>query len=160
VRRKALSKQVFELRVQGFSVRAIADKLKRGGYKTSTSDVQRILQTELEGLGASQETKEGARALSLQRLDDWTRSLFSRTKKGDEKAITTALRLDERRARYLGTDAPEEHQVKLSVLGQLNWVFDMITKELGPDATQRVLRRIGEEGGPPALGGAPGSKPG
>lgn len=157
LRKKALEKRIFDMRVEGLTVRRIAERLQRGGFKTSKSEVQRILQEQLEGLGAPQETKEQARSISLERLDLWTASLFRRTKKGDEKAITTALRIDERRARYLGTDAPAEHQVKLTILGQLNWVFDMITKELGPDATQRVLRRIGEEGGPPAVGGAPGA---
>jgi hypothetical protein len=156
IRRKALSKLVFDYRVQGHSVRAIAEKLIKGGYKTSISDVQRILQTELEALGASRETKEQARDLSLARLEKWLLALSKRTAKGDDKAISVSRALDERIAKYLGTEAPGEQHVKLTVLGQLNWIFDVITRELGPDATQRVLRRIGEEGGPPAPDGAPG----
>ena len=159
VRRKFLSKHVFELRLQGHSVRAIAEKLIKRGYKTSTADVQRILQTELEGVGATRETKEQARDLSVARLETWLTSLAKRTAKGDDKAITTANKLDERIAKYLGTEAPAEQNVKLTVLGQLNWVFDVITRELGPDATQRVLRRIGEEGGPPTPNGARGEPP-
>jgi hypothetical protein len=120
--------------------------------------VQKILADELADLGASQETKEQARAVALERLDVWMGGLFKRTKKGDEKAIATALKLEERRARMLGTDAPEEQQVKLTILGQVNWLFDIIERELGPDAAQRVLRRISDEGGPPKAdqGGPPG----
>jgi hypothetical protein len=158
LRKKALSKRIIDLRLEGLSVRKIADRLQRGGFKTSKSEVQEILAKELEELGASQETREQARALSLDRLDAWTQSLFRRTKKGDEKAIGTALKLEERRSKLLGTDAPEEQQVKLTILGQVNWLFDIIERELGADAAQRVLRRISDEGGPPKAdaGGPPG----
>jgi hypothetical protein len=153
IRKKALSKKIIDLRLEGLTVRAIDDRLRRAGFKTSKSEVQRILAAELASLGASQETKEQARALALDRLDTWTHSLFKRTKKGDEKAIATALRVEERRAKLIGTDAPEEQRIKLTILGQINWVFDVIERELGKDAAQRVIRRIGEEGGPPADGG-------
>lgn len=159
VRRKALSKHVFDLRVEGHSIRAIADKLKKRGFKTSTTDVQAILKTELESLGAPKETKEQARGLSLARLEKWLLALSKRAAKGDDKAINVSRQLDERIARYLGTEAPAEQNVKLTVLGQLNWVFDIIERELGPDAAKRVIRRIGEEGGPPAPDGARGEPP-
>ena len=157
LRRAALAKKIVEYRTEGLTIRKIADRLQRGGWKTSKSDVQSILAEQLKELGATQETKEQARTLALDRLDTWTESLFKRTKKGDEKAIATALKLEERRARLLGTDAPEEQSVKLTILGQVNWIFDIITAELGEDAAQRVFRRIGSEGGPPAgdQGGPP-----
>lgn len=141
-------------------MRGIEARLRKQGYKTSKSEVQRILAAELEGIGATQETKEQARALSLERLETWLAGLSKRARKGDEKAITTAVKLDERIAKYLGTEAPGEQHVKLTVLGQLNWIFDTIEKELGPDAAKRVIRRLGEEGGPPAPGGPGGSPTG
>jgi hypothetical protein len=159
VRRKALEKLIFELRVQGKSVRAIDEDLRRRGYKTNKTEVGNILRTELENLGAERETKEQARNLSLARLEGWLEALAKRTKKGDDKAINTASKLDERIARYLGTEQPPEQSVKLTVLGQVNWIFDIITAELGEDAAQRVLRRISAESGAPADEG-PGGPPG
>jgi hypothetical protein len=159
VRQKALSSLVFKLRLEYKSVRQIAHELQRRGYKTSKSDVQQILANELDSLGADQETKERARALAIERLDEWGAGLVKRARKGDDKAIATALKLEERRARMLGIDAPTEQ--KLTILGQVNWIFDIIQEELGTDAAQRVLRRIGAESGPPAgdAGGPPGDEP-
>lgn len=159
VRQKALSRLIFKLRLEYKSVRAIDEELRRRGYKTSKSDVQRILANELDSLGADQETKERARALALERLDEWGAGLIKRARKGDDKAIATALKLEERRARMLGIDAPTEQ--KLTILGQVNWIFDVITAELGPDAAQRVIRRISQESGPaaPDAGGPPGDEP-
>lgn len=159
LRRAALKKRIIDLRVEGLSIRAIEERLRRGGWKTSKSDVQSILAEELQSLGASRETKEQARELSLVRLETWLAALGKRAKKGDEKAITVSKSLDERIAKYLGTEAPAEQHVKLTVLGQLNWIFDIIERELGPDAARRVIRRIGEEGGPPTAEGARGGQP-
>lgn len=152
LRRQALAKRIIELRLEGYTVRGIAEKLQKGGWKTSKSDVQTILAEQLKEVGASQETKAQARALSLERLEGWMRALAKRAKKGDDKAISVSKSLDERIAKYLGTEAPEEHRVKLSVLGQLNWVFDMVEKEFGPDGSKRLLRRISEESGAPEVG--------
>ena len=142
-------KKILELRKQGLAVRAIAEKVGR-----SKSEVGRMLQEQLKSVEADQETKKEVKALQLERLDVWLEGLWKRSKKGDEKAIQTALRIEERRAKMMGTDAPVEQRVKIGVLGQLNWVFDMIEKELGPDAVKRVLRRISEESGAPEAGEA------
>lgn len=115
-----------------------------------------MLDEELKDMKASQETKDQVRAMQLERLDVWLLGLYKRTKKGDEKAITAALKIEERRAKLRGTDAPEEK--KLTILGQLGWVFDIMRDELvaalgeevGQDAAQRVFRRVGAEGGPAA----------
>lgn len=160
IRRKALSRLVFDLRVQGHPIRAIAEQLIRRGYKTSATDVQRILQEEFESLGATREKKEQARELSLVRIETWMAALAKRAAKGDDKAIATSTKLDERIAKYLGTEAPQEHGVKLTVLGQVNWILDIITEELGADATERVLRRISAESSPPAPQGDGGGPPG
>lgn len=141
--------KILELRKQGKTVRAIAKEVRR-----SKSEVGRMLQEALKAVEADQETKKEVRALQLERLDVWMQGVFKRASKGNEKAIQTALRIEERRAKLMGTDAPVEQRIKLSVLGQLNWVFDIIEKELGKDAWQRVLRRIGEESGSPEAGEA------
>lgn len=49
---------------------------------------------------------EDARKVCIQRLDLWLQKLASKILKGDVKAITTALKIEERRARLLGLDAP------------------------------------------------------
>jgi hypothetical protein len=159
IRRKELGAKCLELRKEGLGIRAIAKNLTDKGSKVSKSEVQRLLAKELSELGASIETKREVRALQLDRLDTWLEAIFRRTKKGDEKAIATALKIEERRSKLLGTEAPIEQRVKLNVLGQLNWVFDMIEKELGPDAVKRVLRRISEESGAATAGEAGGLDP-
>lgn len=152
IKRAELERKVLDLRKEGLSIRAIAPKLK-----VSKSEAQRLLAAALAGVGATQETKQQVRTLELERLDTWLHGIAKRAARGDEKAIMTALRIEERRAKAVGTDAPVEQRLKLTILGQINWVFDIIAKELGKDAADRVLRRIGEEGGPPADdGGGPG----
>jgi hypothetical protein len=143
--RAARGKRILDYRRKGLALRAIAEKLK-----ISKTEVQRILVREIAAIGSTQESKVQVRALQLDRLDVWLAGLWSRTARGDEKAITTALKIEERRAKLLGTDAPVEQRIKLTVLGQINWIFDIIKAELGEDAAKRVVGRIGAEGGPPA----------
>lgn len=140
-------KRILDLRKQGKTVREIADEVGR-----SKSEVGRMLQEALKAVEADQETKKELRALQLERLDLWLAGIWKKTKKGNEKAIQTALRIEERRAKMVGTDAPVEQRVKLTVLGQLNWVFDMIEEEFGKDGLERLYRRISEKGGSPEAG--------
>ncbi len=50
--------------------------------------------------------REDARQVCVARLDDWLVKLAPQIEMGDLKAITVALKIEERRARLLGLDAP------------------------------------------------------
>lgn len=54
-----------------------------------------------------------ARTLELERLDDWMVRLAPAIRNGDDRAISTALRISERRARLLGMDAPTRVQAEV-----------------------------------------------
>lgn len=138
---------MLELRKEGHAIRAIAGKLKEEGKKASKSEVQRLLVLELQSVGATKETKQQARALELERLDDLLLGLWLRARGGDEKAVAQVLKIEERRAKVLGTDAPTEQRVRLTVTGQLNWILDLVAEECGDDAAQRIYRRIAEAAG-------------
>ena len=62
--------------------------------------VQKALMTTL------QEPAEAVRGLELNRLDHWLAKLQERIDEGDDRAITTALKITEQRAKLLGLYAP------------------------------------------------------
>lgn len=53
------------------------------------------------------------RALEARKYDVLEAQLQAGIKEGDTKAITTAIRVSERRCRLLGLDMPERHEVKI-----------------------------------------------
>lgn len=53
------------------------------------------------------------RALEARKYDVLEAQLQAGIKEGDTKAITTAIRVSERRCRLLGLDMPEQHEVKI-----------------------------------------------
>ena len=53
------------------------------------------------------------RALEARKYDVLEAQLQAGIKDGDTKAITTAIRVSERRCRLLGLDMPEQHEVKI-----------------------------------------------
>ena len=76
--------------------------------ETAYSDVQ----AELSSLRLQTvEDATAVRELELRRLDDYTRALSARAAQGDIAAITTLLRVQERRSRYLGLDAATKQEI-------------------------------------------------
>ena len=59
----------------------------------------------------TEESAEDVRDLMLIRLDGMLWALRAKVRRGDPRAIDTALRIEERRARLLGTDAPSRSEV-------------------------------------------------
>jgi DNA-binding CsgD family transcriptional regulator len=92
--------KVLSLRKAGVSFRAIAETL---GCSIATvhGDVQHVYAE----LNAQQQAEaQELRTLEAARLDDLQAGCWSRARNGDLKAIQTALRIMERRARLLGLD--------------------------------------------------------
>jgi hypothetical protein len=94
--------KALDLRKAGLTYRRIADELKVG-LQTAYTDVQ----DELAALKAlTGKAAEDIRELELRRLDDYTLGLTPAGRKGDAKAVMALIRVQERRAKLLGLDAP------------------------------------------------------
>ena len=99
---KALDNQLkaLELRKAGVSYQRIADAL---GYK-SASGAHKAVHTALKK--TLQEPADELRTLELARLDDMLKAIAPHVAAGNLTAIDRALKIQERRARLLGLDAP------------------------------------------------------
>lgn len=89
--------KVLELRLAGASVRRIAERLN-----ISKSTAHNDLRAAIDAI-----TEEPARAvvsMELQRLDVMLLGLWKGASTGDDKAVNNALRIMDRRAKYLGLD--------------------------------------------------------
>jgi hypothetical protein len=92
--------QALELRLAGVTYEQIATQL---GY-ASRSGAHRAVESALKQ--TLREPAEALRELSAQRLDRATTALWRRVQDGDAHAIDVLLRIEARRARLLGLDAP------------------------------------------------------
>lgn len=100
--------QALELRKRGLSYRAIGEKLEVD-HTTAYKDVMK----ELSRLAKERDGKlEELRQLELERLDMLLLALEPMARVGDTSAVTAYLKTMERRAKYLGLDAPEKHEYK------------------------------------------------
>jgi hypothetical protein len=170
-RRAHLASSALELRIAGASYRVIANHL--GISKSAAHEYVGAAIRELE-LGNSDLAKELLQ-IELERLDQMLIALWP--KRAEPRVVDSILRLMERRARMLGTDAPvdmrlggipggapilsQSHELdlsKLSVeqLGQLEAIYAAATAiSSGPtDAIHRISGGIMDSGSA-ALHGAP-----
>jgi hypothetical protein len=99
--------RVLELRRAGFTFQRIAEEV---GYKQA-SGAQRAHER-ITARNAPQLPKEYVWQ-ELDRLDRMQVALWPRAMKGDDRAINTIIRLMERRAGYLGIDAPTKVQTEV-----------------------------------------------
>jgi hypothetical protein len=97
--------QALEMRKAGVPFDAIARQLGYGGpagaFKAVESAIQRTLQ----------EPADEVRKLELERLDKLLLGLWPAASKGDCRAVERVLAVMDRRARYLGLDAPAKHEL-------------------------------------------------
>ena len=117
---KAVRQQrALDMRMLGFSYRAIA-KVCKVTEGTSYSDVQ----SAIASLDAIKKDKaERLRELELIRLDHMTQRLAADVNRGDTKAITTEVRIMDRRAKLLGLDEPTRAEVS----GPIKFTLDIGT---------------------------------
>jgi hypothetical protein len=103
-------RRVVELRRAG----ATWDDISRTvGYTDHTSAYrayQRAMKRTLVEAGT-----EEIRELELDRLDKMQTAIWGKVMQGDTQAIHTALKILDRRAKYLGLDAPVRSEVKVDV---------------------------------------------
>jgi hypothetical protein len=97
--------KALDLRKAGLTYRRIAEELKVN-VRTAYTDVQ----DELAALKTlTGKAAEDIRELELRRLDDYTLGLTPAARRGDVRAVIALVRVQERRAKLLGIDAPTNH---------------------------------------------------
>ena len=95
------------LRKNGLSYPAIGAELQVSG-RTARRDVQKYL--EIIAKTCTEEAEE-VRCIELQRLDGLWKVAHDKALKGDLPAIDRCLRIQERRAKLLGLDAPQRAEI-------------------------------------------------
>ena len=108
-RLKALERRqkALELRKNGYDYKTIAKELNVT-IKTAFLDVKTCLD---EIRKTTHETAEDVLELELKRLDVAQAALMPKVQAGDTRAIDTLMRVQERRAKYLGLDAANKLEV-------------------------------------------------
>lgn len=110
--------EALRLRKAGLSHQAIADRL---GY----SSAQRAHEAIVRAIKAlPREDAYDVRRLESERLDRMFLGVWTRAKQGDAEAIAAAMRIMERRAKYLGLDAPAKVQTDNRTEYSLVWPDD------------------------------------
>ena len=119
------AQQAVQLRVEGFTHEAIAEKL---GYLTPSASYKAVMR-ELKATAQDQsESNESLRTLELKRLDQWLQSITPQAVQGDLSAVNTAVRISESRRNLLGLDAPKqlEARIKVDVISWNQALRDML----------------------------------
>ena len=102
----ALEKEVVRLRIAGLHYESIARNLEcsvGGAHKACMRAIDRSQKEIAEEAGKVLD-------LELRRLDEMLRILWLKVLEGNLSAMDRALHIMDRRARYLGLDAPEKHE--------------------------------------------------
>lgn len=103
----ARRQRALDLRCAGAGYRAI-------GKELGTSHVQAFRDVQFALDEIAQRTREKAeklRDLELQRCDKMTLALWPKLRAGDEKAARALVAVMDRRAKLLGLDVPQKHEV-------------------------------------------------
>jgi hypothetical protein len=102
-----------ELRLAGDDFETIAKKLHYADKSGPFHAVQAALKATLA------ETAGEYRQVLLLRLDRLLRSLDKGIRRGSYRHVLAALKIEERRAKLLGLDAPEKHQLSIMSIADL-----------------------------------------
>jgi hypothetical protein len=103
-----LRRKAFELKIKGWSYRAIGKLLGKSGAR-----IHQYVQAETRKI--PQDAADEMIRHEIERYDMMLKGVLPAARKGDPKAILAAVRIGERRARLLGLDAPEKQTVDLKV---------------------------------------------
>jgi transposase len=99
--------RAINLRIEGQPYREIA-KLLGVSLSQARSDVEAVLERTREH---ADETAQRMRKISLERLDRLTRGLMPKADRGDSRAAEVIAKIEERRAKLVGMDAPEKREL-------------------------------------------------
>ncbi|MFK0045525.1 hypothetical protein ACIQU4_15630 [Streptomyces sp. NPDC090741] len=118
--------KAIRMKINGHSYTEIAEQLGYSSRGSASSDVRRALEKHVieEGLAV-----EAWRELELARLDILQKAIWNKAMDGDPRAIETALKILDRRAKLLGLDSA----IKLEVLtiDALDQQIQRLEAELG-----------------------------
>lgn len=105
-----LRRRAWELRIAGLTQHQIASKLS-----LSQPMVCRLLQrARADSTAATSEIAAIATTEQVARLDRMLTALWEKVRNGNERAIDTTLRIEERRAKLLGLDAASRKEVDIT----------------------------------------------
>ncbi|MFG2412283.1 hypothetical protein [Streptomyces goshikiensis] len=131
--------KAIRMKIEGASYTEIAEQLGYSSRGSANSDIRRALEKHVieEGLAV-----EAWRELELARLDVLQQAIWSKAKAGDPRAIETALKVLDRRAKLLGLDSA----IKLEVLtiDALDAQIQRLEAELGRNDLATVGGEAGE----------------
>lgn len=106
---KQKAAKALELRLEGKTFDQIAEEAGYNSRQAAYDAVRRSIEA------ITREPAQEVLKLDLERLDAMWGLHFLNAQAGDTNALTACLRIMERRAKLLGLDAPERHQVEASV---------------------------------------------
>ena len=109
--------QAIKLRMAGATITQIASQLGYANESGAYKAIMRELEQTAQDMG---ESTESVRQLELKRLDQMQFPIWNQVLAGDQGAISTALRIQERRASLLGLDAPKQIEARIRV-DVLSW---------------------------------------
>jgi hypothetical protein len=135
----ALEQEVMKLRLAGATFQQIARNLGcsvGGAHKACMRAIKRVVEE-------INEDTEAVLHLELQRLDAMLLGIYPKAAAGDFGAIDRALRIMERRAKYLGLDAPQRWEHTGREGGPIRHEYDF--SHLSDEELEREYQRAREE---------------
>ena len=104
--------QAIKLRMAGATITQIASQLGYANESGAYKAIMRELEQTAQDMG---ESTEAVRQLELKRLDQMQFPIWNQVLSGDQGAITTTLRIQERRASLMGLDAPKQIEARVRI---------------------------------------------
>ena len=142
---------VLELRLSGVTYRQIArkvreqfgpERLPRGwDERQAAQDVKRELERQRK---ENSEKANEIFEMELARLDRLLVSIWEKATDGNVAAIDRCLRIMERRARFLGLDAPDKHNIQADLPAEFVHLRTVVTEALSnyPEAAMAVAQAL------------------
>lgn len=137
-------RRVIELRRAGYTFDDIAKAVGYSFASGAHAAYRRALKRTLQEAGV-----EELREAEVDRLDRLQRALWTQALTGDVKAISTLLRLMERRARLLGLDAPQKIQAEVTTYeggGEIEREVQRLAELLANAQSSGGTNSLGEQG--------------
>jgi len=137
----AARRWVWEKRIQGHSPEAIAAmSVDEFGEKITWPRVEAMIESATTDVTEPEAIK--MRAVESARLDWYLQCLENRIRAGDDKAINTAIRISERRARMFGIDKPV--QAHLHVTGSVDPELTALVAQARDEQRAELMAGRGE----------------
>lgn len=116
--------KALELRKAGATYRKIAELMGCSGTRAFEYVQDALKETQ-------KEPAKAVRELELERLDQMLRAIWPDVLRGNRLAIDRALAIQDRRARYLGLDAPQRRIVEVISQDRIAEAIEQLEREVG-----------------------------